>query len=102
MPPEPHLSLMVDALVARDGVQPGRELGVSTEIAGALDHLHPYVLIDLLGPSAIAHRTQNHVEEGTPIAREQGLERLGVAFSIRRQQPLVGPIRQNPPLRAYR
>lgn len=97
MGPKPHLSLMIDAEIPRDGVQPRRELGFSTEIVASLDDPHPNVLIELLGASAIPHRPQDEVEEGPTVSPKQRLERGGVASSVGRKKVSVRAIGQTAP-----
>ena len=97
MPSELHLPLVVDAEVSGDRVQPGRELRVSTKVVAALDDPEPGVLVDLLGAPPIAHQTQDHVEERSPVAPQQRLEGSGVAFAIRPKQLLVRRMAQIPP-----
>ena len=82
-----HPACVIDAEVARDRVEPGRELGSTVELPGRLEHPHEDILRNVLGGLPVANGAQHEVIDGLLVAPEQ--PDIFLPSSSRRRQRLA-------------
>lgn len=92
MPPMGGLAELVDAEVAHDGVDPGRETSVGFEVVSALRDAHEGLLHDVFGSSAFADVTQREIVEGVLVPSDERGERCPVAALVSGDEHFVGEI----------
>src|SRR5262249_45658962 len=72
----------IDAMVSRDRIQPGRELGLALPLLRAPNHAEENLLHRVLSYGALGQHTQAEVVHTDPVTSEQSLERARVAFLV--------------------
>src|SRR5256885_15822070 len=81
---------LIDAEIARNGVEPGLETRSPLPGRRALDDSQERLLRQILGPLAVAQHTQEEREQRGAVAAEEGLEGPRVALLVSGQQPRAG------------
>src|SRR6266511_2945919 len=83
-------AVVVDQPVMRQAVEPRRELGSGRVARASPDQIHPYVLEEFVGDTALAALTQQVAVHAALVPGVKRSERRGVAGGVREHEVFVG------------